>query len=189
MSKTKSTNQEQRKTMRENKEPKKIARRKFLLQAGGGTLAVGFGAGLTSCGGGGGEGSGPGTTIIINLPFSGVREVSGQKVVVNPQIAGEINNNNNNSGSLTITYDSLSDTHFIENTSDEGVVICTYDVTEIDGAPEEINDVESILGPGQSFSYIRTSEYSGVLTNTSDSGIDLGNGWVLPPEESIDFSA
>lgn len=174
--------------MREQKTPKKIDRRKFLLQAGGGTLAVGFGAGLTSCstGGGGGHGSGP------PLKFKGAKITGGYKMGPNGaeesvgfELLFEPRNSNNNSSQISSTYDPLSDTWHVENVSEEYIPFATYDLEMYDDMPVELSNLEAVLAPGQSFSFTETSEDSWVVTNTSSSDIQLGGYIVLVPDETL----
>lgn len=173
--------------MEKENTPKKIDRRKFLLQAGGGTLAVGFGAGLTSCGGGGGgQGSGPGRPL-IDMRGSSFKLFGFDLNIEFNFGSGGNGNNNNNSGQISQTYDSLTDTYYVENISEEDVVLATYGIEEINGSPVELSDLEVILSPGQSFSYVETAESTGVITNTSSNDIQLGGSYVLEPEESLDF--
>lgn len=143
---------------------------------------MGFGAGLTSC-------ATMGARNHSGWPHVGTAHEGSQYGIRDPafNFDPEDNNNNNNSP-INVTYDPFTDVYHCENIGDEDIVVATYSIDEIDGEPVEINDLEVILSPGQSFSYSSTSDLSVVIVNTSESGIQLGGNRILAPEDSLDIS-
>ena len=107
-------------------------RRKFLIQAAGGTLAVGFGAGLTSCvtpGGGSGDWTLPkGSTLYFEYKFKaeGWHFGPGFSVPFEGFGFSAPSNNNNNGEEVTVTYDSLTDSYLAENLTQEDIICVTY---------------------------------------------------------------
>ncbi|MAS94924.1 MAG: hypothetical protein CMO55_17140 [Verrucomicrobiales bacterium] len=169
-----------------------ISRRKFIVRSAGSTLAVGFGAGLSSCqtpGGGSGLRFPEGTkgTLGYKVTPDSWEATGGLEFPLGGVGIGGGGNGNNNSGQVTTTYDSVTDTYTIENLTQEDIVILRYGLDEIDGSAVNLTNVEVTLAAGQSLSATEPNPDSWSITNISNTDVDLGAGYSLAPNETLDI--